>query len=83
MERFTEHQTFGPPSKPISIRQFLKDAQAITTRTESVLGDLRGGAPTVMQVDGDDEELEFEPIPADMKPTIEAECRYVSQTNLE
>lgn len=72
MERFVEGSTFGPPSKPFRINDFLKEAGAVQSRNFSVLAALKGDADT-MQIDND--EAEFEPIPDDLKATIASECR--------
>lgn len=75
MERLVEFSTFGPPSKRIRIAEFVTAAKESQQRVSSVLAALSGNA---MQLDNDDGDLEadFEPIPNDLRPTIEAECRW-------
>lgn len=75
MDRFVESTTFGPPSEPISVRDFITAAAESHARVSDILAQLEGKS---MLVDEDD--VEFEPIPEDLKSTIEAECRYDSQS---
>jgi hypothetical protein len=72
MERYVEASTFGPPSKPFRINDFLKEAGVFQTRNSSVLTTLKGDSDA-MQVDSG--EGDFEPIPENLKTTIASECR--------
>jgi len=72
MERYVEATTFGPPSKPFRITEFLKEAIVFQCRNSWVLAALRGDTDGV-QVDND--EGDFEPIPESLKHNIASECR--------
>lgn len=72
MERYVEASTFGPPSKPFRIIDFLKEAGAFQSRNSSVLAALKNDSDAV-RVDSD--EGDFEPIPENLRTTIASECR--------
>ena len=72
MEHWTENATFGPPSEPIRIQDFLDKSAEARKRISSIFE-----AFEIALMNVDEDEDRFEPIPDELKPIIEAECGYV------